>query len=88
VLLAILTEETVRPEHMMSIATDTSFWGLRRSGYQIPAVLNSVGIVKCPFLGTAKTWDCGAVMLALTIPAGPGLLQARGRRSGKHCSLS
>lgn len=76
---------------MMSIPTDTSFWGLsRRSSCQIPALLNSVGIVKCPFLGTAKSlalWgsaSSGHDMQAS--PAGPALLQAGGRRAGKRCS--
>lgn len=85
-------EEIIQPEPVMSRPTDTSFWGLsRRSSCQIPALLNLVGIVKCPFLETAKSlglWrSCSSsdhdTQESL---AGPVLLWAGGRRAGKCCS--
>lgn len=88
-----LAEEMVQPESMMNvpIPTDTRFWGLsRRSSCQIPAPVNLVGIVKCPFLGTAKSlglWcSCGSSDHDIQeSPAGPVLLWAEGRGSGEHC---
>lgn len=53
---------------MTSITTATSFWGLSsRNSCQIPALLNSVGIVKCLFWRQQKAWDCGVVVLALAM---------------------
>lgn len=86
-----LTEEIGQPEPMMNepISTDTRFWGL--SSCQIPATLNPAGIAKCPSLGTAKSlglWcSRGSSDHDLQAsPAGPVLLWAEGRVSGKHCS--
>lgn len=56
----------------------------------MPAPVNSVGIVKCPFLGTAKSLglrcSCGSSDRDIQeSPGGPVLLWAEGRGSGEHC---